>query len=225
MITASAAPQPFTPPWCLGQDGSPLPGARTYLVRPGGIMDRAMFEGVIAGPPYNAGRVFPWDLITSAEGAVNHLMAGDDLAASRGQLLDALAAWRANMLTPEALPADVVQLLAGVEMALRTYPEYAELRRAEARRTQVLPVLAAKWFLAGWQGIDAPFQLGPDGKVAESCLIAIPAPDLNALGWHAYNSMYAEQHRPLSPPPSTSGGTPPRSVSGGKRQKAAVAGK
>lgn len=221
MIAFTAAPQPFTPSWYCNKDGSPRAGARTYLVRPGGITDRAMFEGAIAGPPFNAGRVFPWDLISAAENAVTHLLDGD----ARGQVLEALAAWRANMLTPEALPPATAQLLAGVEIALRSWPEYAELRAAEARRTHMLPTLAAKWFLAGWQGFDAPFELGPDGKASDASLLAIPAPDLNALGWHAYNCMYAEQHRPLSQPPSTSAATRPRSGAGGSRRAAKAGGK
>ena len=220
MIPFSAAPAPFVPLWYLDQSGTPRPDARTYLLRPGTITDRALFEGVIAGPPYNAGRVFPWDLITAAENAVTHLLDGD----ARGQVLEALAAQRANILSPETLPPEHTQLLAGIEMALRTWPEYAELRAAEARRAHVLPMLAAKWFLAGWEGIDQPFTLGPDGKASEAALAAIPAHDFNALGWHAYNAMYAEQHRPLSKPPSTAAATRPRSGAGGNRRKARVAG-
>lgn len=220
MIPASAAPQPFTPPWYLDQGGVPRADARTYLVRPGTVADRAMFEGEIAGPPWNAGRVFPWDLITCGEQAVSHLLDGD----YRGQALEAMATWRANVLTPEAMPEETRQLLAGIEMALRVWPAYGELRRAEARRTHVLPMLAVRWFLAGWQGVEQPFALGPDGKASEASMAAIPVHDLNAVGWHAYNLMHADQHRPLSPPPSTSGGNRRRSARGVKRRAGKVAG-
>jgi hypothetical protein len=213
MIALNAAPQPFTPPWYI-QGSVPRADAVTYLVRAGTIAERAMFEGVIAGPPWNAGRVFPWDLIDAAERAVRQLLDGDSL----GQVLEALGAWRANLLTPEALPAEQRALLDGLEMPLRAIPEYANLRAIEARRSQILPMLAAAWFLCGWQGNDAPFTLGPDGKASEASLQRIPAPDLSAIGWHAYNLMYAEQHRPLSPPPSTSESSPlPSSVAGSPR--------
>ncbi|OYZ15638.1 MAG: hypothetical protein B7Y35_06100 [Sphingomonadales bacterium 28-64-96] len=220
MIPTSAAPQLFTPPWYL-QDGAIPPGAPVYLVRPGSIADRAMFEGVIGGPPWNAGRVFPWDLIDAAERAVTALLDGD----ARGQVLEALATWRANMATPEAIPHETTQLLAGLEMALRTWPEYGQLRAAESRRTHALPVLAAQWFLVGWQNVDQPFTLGPDGKASEASLSSIPAPNLNALGWYAYNLMYAEQHRPLSPPPSTSEGSPSPSSAAGSRRVGRAGGK
>jgi hypothetical protein len=220
MIYTSAAPQPFTPPWYL-KDGSTPPGAPVYLVRPGSIADRAMFEGVIGGPPWNSGRVFPWDLIDAAERAVTALLDGE----ARGQVLEALATWRANMATPEAIPDETTQLLAGLEMALRSWPEYGQLRAAESRRQHALPVLAAQWFLVGWQNVHQPFGLGPDAKASEASLQAIPAPDLNAVGWHAYNLMYAEQHRPLSPPPSTSEGSPLPSTAAGSRRVGRAGGK
>jgi hypothetical protein len=220
MIPTSSAAVPFTPPWYLGQGGGLRDGAITYRLRPGSVIDRGLFEGAMAGPPFNAGRVFPWDLIDAAERAAAQLLDGDAL----GQVREALAAWRANVTSPQALPPETVQLLAGIENALRTWPEYGELRAAEARRTAVLPVVAAQWFLVGWQGLDAPFTTGPGGKASDAALAAIPAPDLNALGWHAYNLMYAEQHRPLSPPVSTSAGTRARSDAAGSRRKTAVAG-
>jgi hypothetical protein len=220
MIALSTAAVPFTPPWSLDQGGAPLPDARTYLVRPGTVADRAMFEGAISGPPWNAGRVFPWDLLNAAERAVMELLDGH----SQALVLDALNANRDNLATPEQIPAHQAQLLAGVEIALRSWPEYAELRAAESRRTHILPMLSAKWFLVGWQGIDAPFTTDRDGKASDAALAAIPSHDLNAIGWHAYNLMHAEQHRPLSKPPLKSGAARPRSTTGGSRQRAKVGG-
>lgn len=209
-------PVRFTPAFMAGQADAPV-----FLIRPGSVVERAQLEAALAGPPYNAGRVFPWDLADAAMDAARALLTGDDL----GQVLDALAAMKAA-LGIAALPVDQRQLLAGIDEALTAHwPEYAALRQQEARRDELMPLLAAQRFLVGWEGVDAPFSLGKDGRASDDALRALGAFLLPLVGREAYRLLYAEDQRPLSLPPSKSGPAPGTLPAVAKRRSGAKAGK
>lgn len=217
MIALSTAePVRFTPPFMAAKADAPV-----FLIRPGSVVERAQLEAALAAPPYNAGRVFPWDLADAAADAARALLTGDDL----GQVLDALAAMKASLGVGD-LPDDQRQLLIGIDDALTTqWPEYAALRQQEARRNELLPLLAAQRFLVGWEGIEAPFTRGKDGRASDDALRILGQFFLPLVGREAYRLLYAEEQRPLSLPPSKSGPGPGISPAAGKRRSAVKAGK
>ena len=217
MIALSTTePVRFTPAFMVGKADAPV-----FLIRPGSVVERAQLEAALAAPPYNAGRVFPWDLADAAADAARALLTGDDL----GQVLDALAAMKAS-LGLAALPDDQRQLLLGIDDALTSHwPEYAALRQQEARRNELLPLLAAQRFLVGWEGIEAPFTRGKDGRASDDALRILGQFFLPLVGREAYRLLYAEEQRPLSLPPSKSGPAPVISPAVAKRRSGAKAGK
>ena len=221
MIALNLAPVRFTPGWLCDAAGAPNPGAPVFFVRPGTLIDLGQVDAELAGPPYSAGKVFPWDLVTAAEEAARALLDGDAL----GQVLEAFAALRAAGFDINAVPDEQKQLLKAIEPALATWPDYGELRRREARREELLPLLCAKRFLTGWDNLETPFAAGRDGFVTDAALIGVPEFQRRSVGVHAYNLMQAGVHRPLSPPPSKSGPAPKPSPAAKPRRSAAKAGK
>lgn len=216
MIATSTAGVPFTPQWRAGQDDAPV-----FLIRPASILERGQFEATLAGPPYNAGRVFPWDLAAAAEEAARALLDGEHL----GQVLEALAAMR-QTLDMDALPLEQKQLLTAIDPVLSDHwPEYAELRRRDARRAELLPTLAVKHFLKGWDWGDRAFTFGKDGLVSDETLRALGVFEMRAIGLEAYRLMNAEEQLPLSPPPSKSGPAPPTSPAEKPRRSVVKGGK
>lgn len=217
MIALSTAePVRFTPAFLQGRDDAPV-----FLIRPGTLIERAQLEAELAGPPYNAGRVFPWDLADAAADAARALLSGDDL----GQVLDALATLK-QAQGIETLPQEQRQLLVAIDTALmQEWPEYAELRSREARRQEILPLLAAQRFLVGWEGFDTPFTTGKDGRPSETALRVLGALYLPSVGYEAYRLLYAEEQRPLSASPSKSGPDRVTSPAAGAPPSAARAGK
>ncbi len=217
MIAISTTePVRFTPPWMAADEGAPV-----FLIRAGSVVDRAQLEAALAGPPYNAGRVYPWDLADTAADAARALLDGDAL----GQVLEALGAMKASMGLA-ALADDQRQLLVAVDEALMTaWPEYAALRQREARRDEFLPLLAAQRFLVGWENLPAEFVTGKDGRPTDDTLRALGQFFLPLVGREAYRLLYAEDQRPLSPPPSKSGLAPRTSPAADAPRSAAKAGK
>ncbi|WP_310498311.1 hypothetical protein [Sandarakinorhabdus sp.] len=223
MIPSSLAPIRRTPPWRCGDDGAPLPGAVTFLVRPGTVIERATLEADLAGPPYNAPSVMRHERLDTALAAVHKLLDGE----ARDQAAEALQAVRAAYVAGEAkdtLDDDHQQLITALEPGLRLWPDYAALLQAEARRQTLLPVVAVQRFLVGWEGIDDAFERDRYGLVTDACMAKISSIDLTWLGWQVYQMLYAEQHRPFLQPPSPSGGNRPVSRAGARRRLAAKAG-
>lgn len=216
MIALSTTePVRFSPPWLAGQDGAPV-----FLIRAGSVVDRAQIEALLAGPPYDAGRVFPWHLADAAADAARSLLDGADLA----QVLEALTAMKSAM-SIDKLPTEQRQLLVGIDSALAAaWPEYAELRRRDARRDEFMPLLAAQRFLVGWENFAAPFVTGKDGRPTDDTLRQLGQFFLPLVGHEAYRLLYAEQQRPLSSPPVKSAPTRPVSPAVARRRTAAKAG-
>ena len=93
-----------------------------------------------------------------------------------------------------------------ISQQLRRFdPGFAGLVADNQHWTQLAPVIAARCFLAGWEGIDLAFKRGIDGLVPEDLLERIPEADLIAIGWRALQLMTptgAQEKNSVSPPPS-----------------------
>lgn len=216
MIPTSLAAVPFTPSYL-----SALAAAPVFHLRPASIVQRGSFEAMLAAPPFNAGRVYPWDLASAAEDAARALLEGDDL----GAVLAALSALR-QVLDADKLEAEQRQLLAAIHPILAEHwPDYAALRRQEAQREELLPIMAAKHFLTGWDYDGKAFATGRDGLVTDDALRQLNVFEVRTVGLEAYRLMYAEEQRPLSLPPSKSGPVPAPSPAGARPRSAAPGGK
>lgn len=173
---------PFTPPWLEGK-----PNAPRYLLQPGGVVERSLFEAELASPPYNAGRVYDVQLYEAARDGVRAWATGDDLA----RLLELIDAHQSQQLKDGS--ADM-QMFLTVEAALRDkWPAYAALCAQRARRQECLPLLAAQRFLRGWENIDKPFQANFDGSPSPKTLAAIPQLELKAIGLQAWSLLYVSE--------------------------------
>jgi len=94
----------------------------------------------------------------------------------------------------------------GLSQELRRFdPGFAGLVADNQHWTQLAPIIAARFFLAGWEGIDLAFKRGIDGLVPEDLLELLPEADLTAIGWRALQLMTptgAQEKNSDLPPPS-----------------------
>lgn len=73
-----------------------------------------------------------------------------------------------------------------IEQRISLSPVYAELRVARDAYMTMLPWVAAKHALRGWEGPDLPEFAAPGGLVSGDCLEALAELDeLGAVGWRA----------------------------------------
>lgn len=190
---------PWTPDHLVG-----APDAPVFLIRPGTMTERVTFEAMLAAPPYRAGRVFPWVLADTAIAAARSLLDGEQL----GQVIDAFTALK-KLDGVAGLPIDQRQLVIGIEGALTAaWPEYAELHAQLQRRLEIMPLLACRQFLVGWDRFDAEFVTDKDGRPTDDTLRAMGPFFMPLCGHQAYNLLYAKDQFPLSPPPSNAGPAP-----------------
>lgn len=212
-----------TPPWlCDKRTGAPLPGAPVYFIRPGGAGDRAMFDADLAGPPYNAGRVFDVELFDAMSEAVAEWLSGDDLGRA-AEVIGLARAGRLERNTPAAA------LFIEIEQACLKepggWPLYKALVARRARRETFAPFLAAQRFLCGWEGVTTgagdkatpvPFAAGPDGQASDASLKVIPEMELLFIGREAWGMLrLTDEQIKNSDAPSTSKPAPRTSTSAG----------
>lgn len=187
----------YTPTWLCDENGAPREGAPVYHVKAGSVIERAQFEGLLAAPPYLAREVYGFELAAAAAAGVEALAPAGD----RGRIAQILGLKQAGTLDND--PADRALWDALEPVLIEGWPAYAALKAFDARREQVLPVLAAKWFLRMVNG--EPVAIGADGMVADADLAAVPALELRMAGLHAYSLLYAAAHAKKSEPRPKSG--------------------
>lgn len=205
MIFLHTKPAPFTPPWY--KDGGPV-----YMIRAGTAVDRELLEAELSGR-YDAGRVFDFELAAAFNAAIDHLLADSpeqlaelrallgaeaEVAEANAAALDAAAALpeeeqeaylKANLAS---LSDNDRQTLAETRALVAKYwPEYAALTARQARRNNMVPLLAFGYFCGDWSGLDHPFEKGMDGLVSMKAIGNVPPLDMKAAGLHAYRLLYA----------------------------------
>jgi hypothetical protein len=195
------------------------PKSPVYFGRVAGVTDRALFEAELSAPPWNAGRVFDFQLVDALEASVQERL-DPELAAP---LLDVLMRLRHD---PGSLTVNDRGVIAEMEEAESQRPgAYASLLAARRRRASLLPLLALRRFLTGWDRPE-PFVLAHDGGPDEATLELIPETERLWLGsqlW-ARQKVQPDEGKPSpSPPPSPP--APATSKAGGGRKTAGRAGK
>lgn len=159
----------FTPP------GSP----RTYTLAPLTYRQRAAFRADMA----KEGGAYPSraQLFGGMRAVVR------DLApANAAELLELLDAAEADDKSEDR---DVQARLAALEAQISTQPAYAQLMAARVQYANILPLIAAKHALRGWQGPGLPDFTTEGGFVPEALLNQIPDDELQAVGDKAADLM------------------------------------
>jgi hypothetical protein len=177
---------PFTP------DGSP----RSYLIAPLTFRERQAFRADLA----REGGLYPPrdQMLEALRAAVAEIAPGNahELTAA----IDAASA------APD--DAALQARLAAIEAACAAVPAYAEMLAARQRYLGMLPWVAARHGLRGWDGPGLPPFTRVRGLVPADLLDLLPGEEVEAVGWRASALMHpgadAEKNSAgLSPSPES----------------------
>jgi len=184
----------FTP---KGEAGDNPP---VYAIAVPTLMQRAAFRRDVAA----AGARYPGQdemFVALREGV--RAAVEDDAQPALLETLDAAEAAGAGL----AEDAELARDMAGIEAAMRRHhPPYAALEAERAYWLSVAPIVAARHFLRGWEGVAAPFRRQA-GLVPEDLLAELPDAHVEAIGWEAISLMSpsrAQAKNSASPSPSPS---------------------
>lgn len=180
-------------------------GGAVFYYRAATVTERELFEAEAVG--FRAGRVFPWDMTAKFFDGLMALLPEDPESVDR--LVDV---HRRSAFGETLTPAEQAELDQVADALIQHWPAYRMLVEQSARRDAVMPVIAVRRFVCGWEnlvddeGNPVAFSRGLDGMVPEASLKAISPLTLKSLGMEIYNSLYATGEAKNSEPPSKSGG-------------------
>lgn len=166
-----------------------MDGAPRLFYRAPSVIERDLFEGEVSGV-YRAPRIFPWDLQAAFAAGLLALLADNaDEAARIAELAQMESA--GESLDPIAM-ADLTRAR---DLVGELWPPYQSMIAQAARRDSVVPVLAFRRFVTGWDGLEdddgaIPFARGLDGFIPDSALQRIAPMIIRVLGIEIYNGMY-----------------------------------
>lgn len=179
------------------EEVSPQGSGRTYRIAPLSYRERAMMQADLAryaGVYPNTAQMFH-----ALRGAVRDLAPGN-----MAELLAAIDDAEANPL--EDAPQRKLQ---AIEAACATVPAYAALMAARNHYMGMLPFVAARWALRGWEGPRLPEFRRVRGAVPEELLDVLPPEELALVGWSAHAMTQVSRAAVgNSASPSPSGETP-----------------
>ncbi|WP_313737209.1 hypothetical protein [Sphingobium yanoikuyae] len=190
--TAASAAEPFTPKWLEG-----TPGAPTFYIRAGDIIERQLMEAELSGPAYNAGEIWPWEKHGALIDGIS-AFAGEDTAhlialaetAAKGELVD---------------PAEIQLLQQVTQTIAQHFPAYRALVEREERRRAVLPMVAFCRYCVDWENVEGRPVRGINGQIDPATLTTIEPLLLRVAGMEAYDRQYGLSARKNSDAPLKSG--------------------
>lgn len=180
-------------------------GGAVFYYRAATVTERELFEAEAAG--YRAARVFPWDMINQFFEGLKALLPDDPESVDRLVDVHRRSLYGEYLTPPEQAELDEVS-----STLIQHWPGYRLLIEQSARRDAVMPILAVRRFVCGWEnladdaGNPVEFTRGMDGMVPEESLKAITPLTLKSLGMEIYSNLYATGEAKNSEPPSKSGG-------------------
>lgn len=168
-VTSAAETVDFQPP------GSP----RRYILAPLSYRERAAFRADMA----RMGGTYPSrpQLFAAIRSIVRELAPGN-----AAELLDLLDAAEAD---EKGEDTDVQTRLAALEAQIATQPAYAAMAAARTLYRNMLPYVAARHALRGWEGEGLPEFRRDRGLVPDELLEAVPAAELDEVGNKAADLM------------------------------------
>ena len=201
-MLAISAKQPIR--WQADWDVKSEDGAVFYY-RAATVTERELFEAEAAG--YRAGRVFPWDLTNQFFAGLAALLTEDPESVDRMAEVH-----RRSVYGEELTPAEQAELDQVADALVQHWPGYRLLIEQAARRDAIMPVLAVRRFVTGWDNVldgagnTVACTRGMDGMVTEGSLSAVPPITLKRLGMEIYGNLYATGEAKNSVPLLKSGG-------------------
>lgn len=202
-----------------------LPGAEgkadaaVFLAKVPSLDERDLFEAELAGPPWNAGLVFEFQLLEALEEAARAWLDGDSLARTDA----AIQARRSQQELDQGQQAIMLSL---EQNAGRAWPAFQHLEQRRQNRHVLGPALAIRRFLRGWENFDAPFVVGADGCPTDETLGHLGRIERQLVGRLILNGLHltADEGNGSAPPSKSSAGQK-TSQAAGDRQTAGRAGK
>lgn len=195
-----------------------------YYFKPATVEERELFEAEAAA--FRAGRVFPWDLTNAFFDGLRELLPDEP------EIVDLFGDIHTRDSDGEAVTAaELVELHEVTDALTQYWPAYRKLVDQAARREAIMPVLAVRRFLRGWEqvldseGQPAPLKRGLDGRVAEECMQRMDTITIRSLGLNIYNYLYAVSAEKNSVPPSKSVSVRKTSSRAGRGKLATTSGK
>lgn len=218
MLPISARePVRFTPDHYRSEDGAVPAGAPVYLIAVPTLRGKAEFNrACVAAGLVTHDRTAM--IATLREGVAAQIE--EDQAGPLLDMLDRIETAGAGSEAGDAGgpdPRDLEDFVILQNDMRRHWPRYAAMVADGVHYQQMAPVIAAQIFLAGWEGIEAPFRR-QSGQVGEELLGLLPEEDVIAIGIRAlalFAPSEAEAKNSGSRSPSRGG----RRNSGGKRPK------
>jgi hypothetical protein len=209
MIATSKAPVRVVSPFHAEGEAE-----RAYLIRPGDVNERGMFEASLAAD-FGASEVWPHvKLATIADGLAALLPKEPDTVAN-------LVAIATADMQGEEVPAADRQALAEVLDVLRQHwPDYRQLVLQETRRKELAPTAAFRWFVVGVEGVKVELKRGLDGLITLETMAALNPLDIAFAGGRAIALLWGRGAEKNSAPPSKSGGGRRTSPAGGASRAA-----
>lgn len=200
------------------------PADPKYFVKAATVEERELFEAEAAA--FRAARVFPWDLQNAFFDGLKALLPADPEEVERIQDINLRVT-----SGDEASAAELAELQEVTDALTEYWPGYRKLVEQTARREAIMPVLAVRRFLQGWErvkdqdGQDVPLKRGLDGRVTDGCMQHMDTVTIRSLGLFIYNALYAVGAEKNSVPPSKSGSVRKTSSRAGRGKSATTSGK
>lgn len=226
MTEVVLGPQIWRPSW-IKNGAVPAFGWRVPTVT-----ERELFEGEMA--TYNALAVYPWDIATAFREGLEALLPDNPEDVERidaireKQLLVEIAGQKKGG-ADKLSAAESAQIAEATSALMRYWPPYRELVGQAAAREAIMPIVAFRRFVTGWEnvldadGAEPVLRRGLDGLITEASISGIDSMLIRGCGAAIYRGMYPGGLEKNSAPPSTSGNTPVTSTKptrkGGKSAK------
>lgn len=161
---------------------APVGSGRSYIINALSWRERAALEADLTRE--GGGQVFPQQVREARRAALKEL-APDNLP----ELLAVLDEAEADDLEPGSPEvADLNRRLQVINAATAMVPGYAALLAQNARRSALLPFLAARYGLRDWSGPGLPPFARLRGVVPDALLEQVPESEIAEVGWTACRS-------------------------------------
>lgn len=205
--TSTTEAERFTPSWRKDEPDAPV-----YLVRAGGVIERDALEAELSGS-FRAPKAHLPEIRQARREGVLDLLADDPELDRVIELLDREAAVDDG---EEKLSKDDERLLGEIHAILAEHwPDYRDIMGQIARRQELLPTLAFRRFVVGWENVAVPFARDRQGMVSDASQRALDPLEMKVAGLRAYQLLYPETDAEKnSAPPSSSDAGPTISTSG-----------
>ncbi|MBN8843254.1 MAG: hypothetical protein J0H88_08395 [Sphingomonadales bacterium] len=198
MVSISTAPRSWRPEWMLEN-------VPEFTWRVPTVIERELFEGSMA--EHNALAAFPWAIDAQFRAGLEALLPDDpEKVENLADMRDRVSSGTSSLTAKEMALYDEA-----VEAVREYWPGYRQIIAQASRRESLLPTMAFRKFVTGWDGVTfkgepVSFSRGIDGMVTDDALACVEPTIIRALGLKIYSAMYDRSAEKNSEPPLPSEG-------------------